>query len=245
MTVPPQALVSIAAITLRNVSSSSVDPLPDGLEPTSDVFAFEPHGQNFAVPVDIALACRGRDDAIYTSVDGTRWEVVSGIVREGAFSHVYQDHFSYFACADDPGVEVCNVPGDEDDDGSSDCEDDDCEGVPECRNPDIEDCSTAADDDGDGQVNCRDPDCLSAPICADDEGEGGAGGAFESPPSGGTAGSAAAGADSGGVSGGSAGVAGSASISRVVATARVSRSTSRSSRWLDFRARRVRRSWLL
>ncbi len=60
-------------------------------------------------------------------------------------------------------VELCDNGIDDDQDGSTDCEDDDCAQDPACLPP--EDCSNGMDDDNDGLVDCADLDCAGNAAC--------------------------------------------------------------------------------
>jgi hypothetical protein len=60
--------------------------------------------------------------------------------------------------------EICDNRFDDDRDGRTDCDDDDCTGHPSCQQPD-EICQNEIDDDGDGLVDCDDPDCARDRAC--------------------------------------------------------------------------------
>ncbi len=73
-------------------------------------------------------------------------------------------------CVDDDctGVAACHETDctdgrDDDHDQSADCADDDCAAHPACRRE--ADCGNEVDDDGDGATDCADDDCAAAPPC--------------------------------------------------------------------------------
>ncbi len=93
----------------------------------------------------------------------------------------------------DAPVEDCASGEDEDGDGLTDCEDEDCvgaapcleactggededlDGLVDCADPDcvgqtvcIEDCTSGADEDRDGLTDCADPECVGIPACLED-----------------------------------------------------------------------------
>jgi hypothetical protein len=77
-----------------------------------------------------------------------------------------------------PGVpEVCNDNVDNDCDGNTDCDDNECVNSPVCQvsgGPEI--CDDGIDNDGDGKTDCSDKkDCGKDPVC-DSPGGGGGGG---------------------------------------------------------------------
>ncbi|MFT5430681.1 MAG: hypothetical protein ACI9OJ_001357, partial [Myxococcota bacterium] len=57
----------------------------------------------------------------------------------------------------------CNDGFDNDNDGNTDCVDQDCEADPWCAG--TENCTNGQDDNNDGKVDCVDPDCAEQPIC--------------------------------------------------------------------------------
>lgn len=59
-------------------------------------------------------------------------------------------------------VEVCDDGIDNDNDGFTDCEDNDCDSEPNCQ---VEICDDGIDNDNDGFTDCDDSDCDSAPEC--------------------------------------------------------------------------------
>ena len=71
--------------------------------------------------------------------------------------------------ADDPndepiGETACDDGIDNDGDGATDCDDDDCRGTAAC--PTVETvCDDGADDDRDGAIDCADPDCTNNAAC--------------------------------------------------------------------------------
>lgn len=67
-------------------------------------------------------------------------------------------------CAEEPAcIETdCTNMLDDDMDGATDCEDFDCSEDPAC----VEDCVNGSDDDIDGYTDCEDPDCDEDPACA-------------------------------------------------------------------------------
>ena len=75
--------------------------------------------------------------------------------------------------------DVCDDGVDEDADGTTDCDDDDCDGDAACSGA-IEDCANGVDDDADGATDCADADCADALDCTeavcddgvDDDGDG-------------------------------------------------------------------------
>lgn len=80
-----------------------------------------------------------------------------------------------------PSEEICSNLIDDDLDGDTDCDDDDCTSDAAC-NPSIENCTNGVDDDGDGDIDCDDADCNTHPACqtttencangVDDDGDG-------------------------------------------------------------------------
>lgn len=62
--------------------------------------------------------------------------------------------------------EDCNDLRDNDNDGTTDCEDTDCANTSNCEEG-AEDCKNLADDDGDTLADCDDPDCASNADCLD------------------------------------------------------------------------------
>ncbi len=66
---------------------------------------------------------------------------------------------------------ICNDGVDNDENGSTDCDDPACASYPDCQIPEVERaCADGIDDDQDGDIDCADPDC--AMICkekCDDE----------------------------------------------------------------------------
>jgi hypothetical protein len=62
---------------------------------------------------------------------------------------------------------VCTGGLDEDGDGLTDCQDDDCSDDEACFSEDV--CDDEQDNDGDGQTDCEDPDCEQAGVCIPDE----------------------------------------------------------------------------
>jgi hypothetical protein len=61
---------------------------------------------------------------------------------------------------------LCDDGVDNDGDGLTDCEDDDCAEDPACQ-VDVETvCDDGVDNDGDGLTDCDDPDCAAHPTCA-------------------------------------------------------------------------------
>jgi hypothetical protein len=72
------------------------------------------------------------------------------------------------ACGDEGSSvgEICNNGIDDDRDGSTDCIDPDCLGLPACVGGETEvDCDDGVDDDGDGDTDCVDGDCAGDPAC--------------------------------------------------------------------------------
>lgn len=68
----------------------------------------------------------------------------------------------------EPLVEICNDNKDNDKDGKTDCNDEDCFGVDECKDivpPISEICNDGKDNDEDSKVDCDDEDCKSFEIC--------------------------------------------------------------------------------
>ncbi len=61
-------------------------------------------------------------------------------------------------------VEICDDGSDEDADGRTDCDDDDCFGVAPCDIAETN-CADSGDNDGDGATDCDDSDCEDASIC--------------------------------------------------------------------------------
>ena len=78
------------------------------------------------------------------------------------------------ACGDDSSggggkfqFEVSCFNGiDEDNDGLTDCEDDDCAANPLCQQSAELNCANGVDDDADGATDCDDSDCADNPACA-------------------------------------------------------------------------------
>jgi hypothetical protein len=64
-----------------------------------------------------------------------------------------------------PAPEVCTNGVDDDCDGAPDCADPDCSDSPACCVPAPEVCFDGTDQDCDGLVGCDDPDCSSDPRC--------------------------------------------------------------------------------
>ncbi|MBU1069021.1 hypothetical protein KJ975_05555 [Myxococcota bacterium] len=69
---------------------------------------------------------------------------------------------------------ICDDNLDNDGDGRTDCEDQDCWNAEECTGPNVnnmnnvfgpEICDNRIDDDGDGDIDCADPDCFSVEGC--------------------------------------------------------------------------------
>jgi len=73
-------------------------------------------------------------------------------------------------CKSGPGdAEVCDNGSDDDGDGATDCDDNECATDAACGSdtqPDVEDCNNGADDDGDGAEDCDDSDCAGNSDCA-------------------------------------------------------------------------------
>jgi hypothetical protein len=66
-----------------------------------------------------------------------------------------------------PVAEICDNDIDDDADGFTDCDDNDCTGDPACA---VEaNCNDEGDDDGDGFADCGDSDCSGDPLCAGEE----------------------------------------------------------------------------
>jgi hypothetical protein len=69
-----------------------------------------------------------------------------------------------FAC--DKRKEDCDLLGDEDSNGLSDCVDSTCKELPACVRPPEESCSNLIDEDADGLFDCQDPSaCGASPAC--------------------------------------------------------------------------------
>ncbi|MBC8884453.1 hypothetical protein H9X57_16970 [Flavobacterium piscinae] len=71
----------------------------------------------------------------------------------------------YQSCKSDDDsipVEICNDGIDNDNDGFTDCDDNDCVSDPSCT---VEICNDGIDNDNDGFVDCNDNDCVSDPDC--------------------------------------------------------------------------------
>jgi hypothetical protein len=62
-------------------------------------------------------------------------------------------------------VEICDNETDDDGDGATDCDDEDCAADPACETPAVEICDNETDDDGDAAVDCDDSDCSADPAC--------------------------------------------------------------------------------
>lgn len=60
---------------------------------------------------------------------------------------------------EDPKTEICDNGQDDDEDGFTDCEDNDCIEIREC------DCSDGQDNDMDGFTDCEDNDCQGDSAC--------------------------------------------------------------------------------
>jgi hypothetical protein len=60
--------------------------------------------------------------------------------------------------------EICDDDVDNDQDGNTDCEDDDCASEGSCL-PTDEICDDGDDNDGDGNIDCADDDCMGDPAC--------------------------------------------------------------------------------
>ena len=66
------------------------------------------------------------------------------------------------SCSDDEVVEICNDGIDNDNDGFTDCDDNDCMDDALC---DVEICNDGIDNDNDGFTDCDDNDCVNDPGC--------------------------------------------------------------------------------
>jgi hypothetical protein len=62
-------------------------------------------------------------------------------------------------------TEICNNGLDEDQDGVADCADNDCDGALNCILNSNEICNNGADDDNDGKIDCLDESCAAAANC--------------------------------------------------------------------------------
>jgi hypothetical protein len=107
-----------------------------------------------------------------TTTAGTHYViVVTGF--DGAESGAFDLHI-YEGIGSEAGL--CGDGVDDDADGSTDCDDFDCDGDPACG----EDCSDGVDNNGDGDVDCDDFRCYEVPPCfeanctngADDDADG-------------------------------------------------------------------------
>jgi hypothetical protein len=75
---------------------------------------------------------------------------------------------TWTACGDDDGgggEQACDDGIDNDGDGLTDCDDDDCADDPICDVTSELDCGDAIDNDGDGLTDCDDDDCADDPLC--------------------------------------------------------------------------------
>jgi hypothetical protein len=69
----------------------------------------------------------------------------------------------------EPTIEICNDGIDNDDDGDTDCNDEDCNVSPFCPRIAERDCQDLLDNDRDGLTDCDDPDCAVTPACEEPE----------------------------------------------------------------------------
>ncbi|MBT9556734.1 MAG: hypothetical protein IV100_11940 [Myxococcales bacterium] len=71
--------------------------------------------------------------------------------------------FDYEVSCDSAIEVLCDNGADEDSDGDTDCNDEDCADDVYCSTP--EDCTNQLDDDNDGKTDCADPNCASGALC--------------------------------------------------------------------------------
>ncbi len=103
--IPPGALREPVTISI-SVVETGFSALPATAQ--GDVFAFEPHGLSFDLPVTLTLPHSGQPEelAVYTSDPEADWSVLRGAVDYGAQAVTVQvEHFSFFF----NGREVCGL----------------------------------------------------------------------------------------------------------------------------------------
>jgi MYXO-CTERM domain-containing protein len=110
---------------------------------------------------------RGVDDYDYGADPGWCFPEDSTVAADNSLGN-YSLSFEPGDPATSGCVEICDDGIDNEGDGLTDCDDDDCLGDPAC--PEI--CDNTADDDGDLLVDCDDDGCWDFPTCCDDDADG-------------------------------------------------------------------------
>lgn len=102
--IPAGALSAKVAISVASPGEGAPTFPPENVEPLSDVYAFTPHGQAFAVPATIRIpwdpqraVTPGAIRKLYRAEPGGAFEPVPGVVVDGDFVEAQVDGFSYFA----------------------------------------------------------------------------------------------------------------------------------------------------
>ncbi len=104
--VPAGALDRSTDLTITKDPGNAPD-LPGGFEAAGDVWSFEPHGQDFAVPVTVRVPVDGTLTDImrlYTAPSGGPWILVGDALFDGDAIMAEVEHFSFFVV----GIPVAN-----------------------------------------------------------------------------------------------------------------------------------------
>jgi alpha-tubulin suppressor-like RCC1 family protein len=105
--IPPAALATNTAIAITQ-SNSGAPPLPPGFNSFGAVFAFTPHGTNFAVaatvnvPFDPASLPAGATPVLYKTNAQNQWEAVAGATFSGGMASAQVSSFSFFVIGNQP-----------------------------------------------------------------------------------------------------------------------------------------------